>query len=66
VGLTITEVRPMHTDELLAEGWFTGPRGVPALLVLSDGTKLYASRDDEGNGPGVLFGAGKEGSFRVG
>jgi hypothetical protein len=67
VGLTIAAVRPMMGSELKAEGWSPNPHhGTPACLVLSDGTKLYASRDDEGNGPGVLFGTGKEGSFRVG
>ena len=66
VGLTITAVRPMKTAELKLEGWETGRGGAPAILVLSDGTKLYASRDDEGNGPGVLFGTGKDGNFRVG
>ena len=67
VGLTITAVRPMLAAELRREGWEANLRhGVPACLVLSDGSKLYASRDDEGNGPGILFGTGKAGTFRVG
>ncbi len=51
-GQKIVAVRPMVKDEMIAEGW-----DEPALvLMLENGTILYASRDPEGNGPGALFG----------
>lgn len=57
VGLRITKVRPMTPNEMEAEGWTPGyMSGTPMVFVLSDGTLIYASRDSEGNGPGVLFG----------
>ena len=44
----------MTKKELDAEGW--EGHDAPAVLILSDGSKLYPSRDSEGNGPGALFG----------
>jgi len=62
VGRTIKAVRPMTRQELAAEGW--GPeRHPPAVLELDDGTRLYASRDPEGNGPGCLFGRDEHAHF---
>jgi len=34
------------------EGWDYGT----TVIVFADGTKIYASQDDEGNGPGTMFG----------
>lgn len=66
VGRTIRDVRPMSPAELQAEGWDPPAWQHPVLLVLDDGTKLYASRDAEGNGPGTLFGTEQSGrSFRI-
>ena len=66
VGRTIRDVRRMTPDELAAEAWDAGPGDCPVALVLDDGTRLYPSRDPEGNGPGALFGvdAGGE-SFAI-
>lgn len=62
VGLKITKVRWMTKAEIDSEGWYTGGM----VLVLDDGSKIYASQDDEGNGAGALFGMGKDGEgFRV-
>lgn len=62
IGATVTNVRPMTVDEADAEGWEINPRwGAPTVIVLSNGTKIYASRDSEGNGPGELFGRDAEG-----
>jgi hypothetical protein len=56
-GRTIRAVRPMTPAECAAEGWEH-----PALaLILDNGTVLYPSRDDEGNGPGAFFGATADG-----
>lgn len=56
-GLTIKKVRRMTKDEAAHEGWEGSPHyKSSAILELDDGTLLYASQDDEGNGPGTLFG----------
>ena len=55
----IVNLRPMTKAEMNNEDW-DGP--VPVVVVLDNGTKLYASRDDEGNGPGALFGVNKAGN----
>ena len=64
VGRSIVEVRAMSAREIEAEGWpldETAP-----VLVLDDGTILFPSRDEEGNGPGALFGAtARKQGFRV-
>lgn len=51
-GKTIVEVRPMTEEEMRRESW---SRGTTAI-VLSNGAILYPSQDEEGNGPGELFG----------
>jgi hypothetical protein len=57
IGATIVTVRPMTKAEADVEGWsITGRHGAPFVVVLSTGAVLYPSRDDEGNGPGALFG----------
>lgn len=63
VGCRIVAVRPMTPAELAHEGWPQDARA-PAI-VLVDGAVLYASRDDEGNGPGAIFGTSADGSFYV-
>ena len=67
VGRTIVEVRRMRPAEAATDlPALLGRHGATMVLVLDDGTKLYPSRDDEGNGPGALFGVSTGGSFRVG
>lgn len=41
-------------------GYYDGVN-VPSVIVLSDGTKLFPSRDPEGNGPGEMFGTSSDG-----
>jgi hypothetical protein len=66
VGRTIREVRKMTRDELAAEYWHPRAGEHPVIVVLDDGTTLYASCDSEGNGPGALFGTDGQGrSFRL-
>ena len=57
VGRKIVGARKMTKDEAAADGW-NGLRDwdYPIVLILDDGTLLYASADEEGNGPGELFG----------
>lgn len=57
IGQTVVAVRPMTPAELEREGWEANRRhGTPMAVELSSGALLYPSRDDEGNGPGALFG----------
>ena len=62
-GCRIVEVRAMSARELAAEGW-DGDETVP-VLVLDNGSILFPSRDEEGNGPGALFGTSPRGGFHV-
>jgi hypothetical protein len=64
VGRRIVGLRSMSTAELAAEGW-PPHQSVPAI-ILDDGTVLYPSRDEEGNGPGAVFGMSSRGQgFQV-
>lgn len=51
VGKAIIAARYLTPKESLALGWTAGS----LVLTLHDGTMLFASQDDEGNGPGCLF-----------
>lgn len=59
VGRKIVEQRRMTEEELNAQGW--DEDGKTTCLVFDDGSKIFASQDDEGNGPGNIFGVTKEG-----
>lgn len=54
-GATVVRVRPMTAAELTREGWEARKWDRPLAIELSSGALLYASQDDEGNGPGALF-----------
>ena len=57
-GVSLVKTRELTKAELAAEGWDR-----PTIaLELSNGTLIYASRDDEGNGPGTLFGITQAGN----
>lgn len=60
LGLEIVGIRKLTKKEIKDEGW-GGSIDVPMAIVLSDGTLLYASRDEEGNGPGQIFGKAPDG-----
>lgn len=51
IGRTIVAVRIMTKEELDEIDWY----GHAPVLILDDGTEIVASKDYEGNGPGVLF-----------
>jgi hypothetical protein len=64
VGARVVEVRRLSTRELAREGWPTDEHVL--ALAFDNGLVVYASRDDEGNGPGAMFGATARGhGFRV-
>jgi len=51
VGRKIVRVGYLSQKEMDGLGWF----GASIVLQLDDGSLLYPSQDDEGNGPGALF-----------
>jgi len=57
IGVKLVSVRKMMPSEIEAEGWEGNHHSESATaLIFDDGTVLYASQDDEGNGPGRMFG----------
>jgi len=57
IGKKIIEIRLMNEIEQESEGWDEAA----TVIVLDGGQKIYASCDDEGNAPGVIFGTTKKG-----
>ena len=51
IGQKIRKIRGMTQQEIDAEGWDRGT----TLIELEDGRTIFASQDDEGNGPGAMF-----------
>jgi len=58
VGKKIVATRYMTDEEMSSMLWYNKP----IILILDDGSLIYPSRDDEGNGAGALFGQDKEGN----
>jgi len=56
VGRKIVAVRPITQGEVDREGWSDWGRLNVPVIVLDDGAILFPSRDEEGNGPGEIFG----------
>jgi hypothetical protein len=56
VGRRIAAVRWLGDDEVEELGWTEAP----IALQLDDGTLLWPSQDDEGNGAGALFVQGEK------
>ena len=59
IGQTIKVVRLMTVKELREQMW--DDRDQVTAIVLSNGVTLFASRDEEGNGAGCIFGKTKDG-----
>jgi len=68
VGQKIAAIRTITPAELAGQGWDVSRcEMAPLVIVTEDGTKLFASRDSDGNGPGYLVGETKRGKgFYVG
>ena len=66
IGQTIKDIRRMTAKEQSEQGWDWVASALhsqkPTVIVLGDGTKLFASQDEEGNGPGTMFGTAPDGS----
>ena len=61
IGRKIMAIMPISKKELEAEGW-DDCHSATCVLLLDNGTLLYPSQDDEGNGPGTLFAMDREGT----
>jgi hypothetical protein len=59
IGKKVVDVRGMTKEEMETEGWEMHKS--TTVVVFDDGTRIFASRDEEGNGPGVLFGTDPNG-----
>jgi len=57
VGRTIKKVRYLTEAEVKGLGWYESS----LVMELDDGTLVFPSRDDEGNGGGALFGQNSKG-----
>jgi hypothetical protein len=55
----IVAFRRLTEQELFANGWEAD--GNCSAIELDDGTILFPSKDEEGNGPGAWFGETKSG-----
>ena len=62
LGQRIVKLRSLDEAECRAQAWYLARYERVAVLVLENGTKLYPSCDPEGNGPGALFGATRDGT----
>ncbi len=56
VGKKIAQVRYLYSGELQEMGWNEGS----LVIIFDDGSYIFASQDDEGNGPGALFTSDKK------
>ena len=65
VGRTVKEVRWITEGEAKDEGWDGMGQSSLAcsVVVFDDGSKVYASQDGEGNGPGCMFGVTESGEM---
>jgi hypothetical protein len=61
VGQKIKNVRPMTLAEMNREAWDRNA----TVIELENGVILYPSRDNEGNGAGILFGIDKDYHFAL-
>lgn len=65
IGQRIIGIRKMSKAELDREGWDVDNYNETVVIVLENGIVLFASSDEEGNGPGCIFGYDKTGAFSV-
>ena len=55
-GKTVKRVRYMTSDEVRGMGW----NAAAPVIEFTDGSWIFASRDDEGNEAGALFTSDKD------
>jgi hypothetical protein len=62
-GKTVKGLRELTAEEMDREAWDgDNLRPNATAIEFTDGSIIYASQDDEGNGPGALFGALADGT----
>ena len=62
IGRRIVRIRPMTKKELDLFGWDNYRTiHINPIIVLDNGAKIVISQDEEGNGPGFVFGINKSG-----
>ena len=59
IGRKIVDVISLNKKVIEKEGWDNSPYN-SVCLVLDDGSIIYPSQDEEGNGPGAIFLYGKD------
>jgi len=59
IGQTVKDIRLMNSKESGEQMWDDRDRNI--VIVLSNGIRLFASCDEEGNGAGCIFGVTKGG-----
>ncbi len=64
IGKKIVGIRKITQEELEREGWDYDHGAL--VIELTGGYTIYASQDDEGNGPGALFAYGDGQAQRLG
>lgn len=62
IGKKLIKIRPITKKERGQEGWEPEHNSATSVLEFEDGTLIYPSSDDEGNGAGTLFGKNKDGT----
>jgi hypothetical protein len=60
-GRKIVKVRKLTAAEKKRESWY----GDGVAIDLDDGTVIYPSSDEEGNGPGALFSFKEGKTYRI-
>ena len=58
---TVVDVRYLTKEEVEGLGWTKSA----VVIIFNDGTMLFPSRDEEGNGAGALFGQAWSGEFTL-
>lgn len=59
IGARIVDVVNLSKEIIGKEGWGDSPYSAIGI-VLDNGAVIYASQDEEGNGPGAIFVYGKD------
>ena len=64
IGRKIVDVISLNKKVIEKEGWDNSPYN-SVCLVLDDGSIIYPSQDEEGNGPGAFFGFKDDQSYYI-
>jgi hypothetical protein len=56
IGIKVAFIRPMTKREHDFEGWKYDPKNRAYVIELENGVLLYPASNNEGDGPGALFG----------